>query len=96
MTAHQDQKSARFSSRRRLLRLGAYVPPAVLGAMVVAQGDAWASGDKNSNSGGGNPSCAPCYCAPCGRDGEKNRKKCKEKRRSCNSSGEGNSSSNHS
>lgn len=92
----------RFSARRRLLRLGAYTPPAVLGALVVAQNDAWASGSKdkngskNSSSGsGGNPSCAPCFCAPCGRSGEKNRKSCDDRRKKCNSSS-GNKNSSHS
>jgi len=96
LNAH-PQNDKTFSSRRRLLRLGAYAPPAVLGAMIISQQDAWASGedksDKSSNSsgGGGNASCAPCFCAPCGRDGKKNSKKCDDKKKGCES-GSGNSS----
>ncbi|MDX8409179.1 MAG: hypothetical protein R8J84_03920 [Mariprofundales bacterium] len=85
-----------FSARRRLLKVGAYVPPAVLGAMVLNQSNAWASGDKGSKgskddgskSGGGsnNPSCAPCFCAPCGRSGGKNSKACDDHRGGCQSS----------
>ncbi len=100
----QPQPAKTFASRRRLLRLGAYAPPAILGAMAISQQDAWASGgDKNSNhssdsnsSGGGNASCAPCFCAPCGRSGEKNSKACDDKRKQCTTSGNSNSGEKHS
>ncbi len=86
-----------FSARRRLLKVGAYVPPAVLGAMVLNQSNAWASSDggskddknkddKSKDSGSNNPSCAPCFCAPCGRSGEKNSKACDDHRSGCQTS----------
>ncbi|MDX8413955.1 MAG: hypothetical protein R8J85_07690 [Mariprofundales bacterium] len=92
-----SQNNKTFSSRRRLLRLGAYAPPAVLGAMIISQQDAWASGEKksdkdsNSSGGGGNASCAPCFCAPCGRDGSKNSKACDDKKQGCSSSSDNSS-----
>jgi len=90
MPGTHSQKKKTFSSRRRLLRLGVYAPPAVLGAMMISQQNAWASGedkssDGNSSGGGGNASCAPCFCAPCGRSGSKNSKECDDKKQGCTS-----------
>lgn len=72
-TAPQKTPSNEFETRRRLLRLGAYAPPAILGMMIMGQRSAWASGDKSGKSGGGghgcNPhggaSCSPSACSPC-------------------------------
>lgn len=65
-------------ARRRLLKAGAYVPPAVVGMMLAGQSSAWAARGKHKN-----PSCNPCSCGPCYKTGEKNRKKCEKKRRKC-------------
>ena len=52
-----------LQSRRRLLKLGAYVPPAILGMAIISSA-AHASGDDKS--GGGNiGSCNPNACSPC-------------------------------
>ncbi len=59
--------------RRRLLKLGAYVPPAVLGMMIVGglPRDAMASGHEHQDHGHHGHghhtvgSCAPAACAPC-------------------------------
>jgi len=52
-----------LQSRRRLLKLGAYVPPAILG-MAIISSTAHASGDDKSG-GGAAQSCNPSACSPC-------------------------------
>ena len=67
-----DQKlTPEQQARRRLLKLGAYVPPAILGMAIMAQtGLAQASGNSsNSNGGGSGASCCPLACSPCGLTG---------------------------
>lgn len=58
-----------FEARRRLLKLGAYVPPAILGMMIMGQRSAWASGGKGGKGGKGGgghgASCNPSACSPC-------------------------------
>jgi hypothetical protein len=51
-----------FQSRRRLLKLGAYVPPAILGMAIIST--AHASDDKDKG-GGNSGSCNPSACNPC-------------------------------
>ncbi len=43
--------------RRRLLKLGAYVPPAIMGMMILGTGIASADDDAVS--------CCPKVCSPC-------------------------------
>ena len=56
-------------ARRRLLKLGAYVPPAILGIAIMSQtGLAQASDDDDDDddsSSGGGASCCPRACSPC-------------------------------
>ena len=55
-------------ARRRLLKLGAYVPPAIIGMAIIGSipGGAHASGDDKKDGGGGaNMSCNPNACNPC-------------------------------
>ena len=63
-------------ARRRLLKLGAYVPPAILGMAIMAQtGLAQASGNNsnsNGNGGGSGTSCCPLACSPCVTTGNSN------------------------
>lgn len=49
-----------FAARRRLLKLGVYAPPAILG-MMMGQKSAWAEGRHR----GQRPSCKPAACNPC-------------------------------
>lgn len=51
-------------ARRRLLRLGAYVAPAVIGSMLTAQARAQtpSCGPATCNPNGG--PCGPANCAP--------------------------------
>ena len=62
-------------SRRRLLKLGAYVPPAIIGMAIISSmpGGVHASDDKDKDDGGGaNMSCNPNACNPCIVDKPKN------------------------
>ncbi len=54
-------------SRRRLLKLGAYVPPAIVGmAIISSMPDAAQAGGKDKDKGGGgHGSCNPNACNPC-------------------------------
>ena len=72
-------------ARRRLLKLGAYVPPAILGMAIMAQtGRALAEGNKNRNGNGNEnePSCCPRGCAPCGNANNRNRNRNENKNHS--------------
>ncbi len=59
--------------RRRLLKLGAYVPPAIMGMMILGRGVASADG---SSDGSGDhrhhssASCGPKACSPCRENSE--------------------------
>ncbi|MDX8390880.1 MAG: hypothetical protein R8M38_10375 [Mariprofundaceae bacterium] len=78
------QQSDTLLARRRLLKIGAYVPPLVLGMMIAAPYSA-SAGNNNPKAGVGNGlSCAPCSCAPCGQAGADNVKKCQKKKDQCN------------
>jgi len=71
-------------ARRRLLKIGAYVPPAIVGMAVIGSvsGTAHASGSEHaggSGHGGAVGSCMPSACQPCvdfdhedGKDDDKN------------------------
>jgi len=88
---HQHPKHATTNdemlARRRLLKLGAYVPPAVLGMMIV--------GGMPTPAQAVVGSCCPSACQPCidlaaGGETEKggfepfSKKKCNKKRSKCN------------
>lgn len=89
---HQKPKRTIISdemlARRRLLKLGAYVPPAVLGMMIV--------GGMPTPAQAVVGSCCPSACQPCidlaaggetegdGFEPFKNKKKCQKKWRKCN------------
>ncbi|MDQ6958408.1 MAG: hypothetical protein Q9M24_04770 [Mariprofundaceae bacterium] len=71
-------------ARRRLLKLGAYVPPAVLGMMII--------GGMPTPAQAVVGSCCPSACQPCisltsgvGEEGKPlNRKQCNKKVNKCN------------
>ncbi len=70
-----DQKlTPEQQARRRLLKLGAYVPPAILGMAIMARtGLAQASGNNsNSNGNSGRATCCPLACNPCASGGNSN------------------------
>lgn len=68
----QETPASKFEARRRLLKLGAYVPPAILGMMIMGQKSAWASGGHGGHGGHGGASCNPSACNPCvNRHGKK-------------------------
>ncbi len=76
--ASKPALSPEQEARRRLLKLGAYVPPAILGMAIMARtGQALAEGNKNQNGNGNEnePSCCPRGCAPCGNANNRNRNK---------------------
>jgi len=77
--ASTDQASL---SRRRLLKLGAYVPPAIIGMAIISSmpGVSHADDDKDKG-GGGNASCMPSACSPCEHVGKKDKNKRKNKRK---------------
>lgn len=67
-------------SRRLLLKLGAYVPPAIIGMAIISSmpGGAHASDDKDKDHGGGGGhvgSCRPSACRPCTKDKLSNKDK---------------------
>jgi len=93
MNDHSDTKKEvnqpEFSEvRRRLLKLAAYVPPAIMGAALFDVSAAAASGDdkegdkegdkKNGKEGGKKESCAPHVCRP-HHHGDKNKNEDKNK-----------------
>jgi len=76
-----DGANEAMRARRRLLKLGAYVPPAVLGMMIL--------GGLPRNAEAVVGSCAPSACQPCidmnnpnlpPKKRNKKRKKCNKKR----------------
>ena len=67
-----------LQSRRRLLKLGAYVPPAILGMAIISSA-AHASGDDKSG-GGATGSCNPSACNPCLGGGKDKREQQKDAR----------------
>ena len=60
--------------RRRLLKLGAYVPPAIMGMMILGTVSAFADGGDHGTSA----SCCPRACNPC--DVHPHGHACKEKK----------------
>ena len=65
-------------SKRRFLKLSAYSAPLILGSVSIANAIGAEHPIKMNN-----PSCAPCYCAPCGQSGEKSEEECVLKRLKC-------------
>jgi len=61
----QNTPADEFQARRRLLKLGAYVPPAILGMMIMGQKSAWADGKGGGKGGHHGASCGPSACSPC-------------------------------
>jgi hypothetical protein len=63
--AQQQQKTSanEFEARRRLLKLGVYAPPAILGMMIMGQKSAWAANPHCAPYR--RPSCKPAACKPC-------------------------------
>jgi len=73
-TVRDETISDDMLARRRLLKLGVYVPPAVLGMMIV--------GGMPTQAVAG--SCCPVACNPCTKlGGNTNPEKCKEHWRRC-------------
>ena len=73
----QSKTDLASDSRRRLLKLGAYVPPAIIGMAIISSmpGGVHASGDDKKDGGddgGANMSCNPNACNPCVVDKPKN------------------------
>ncbi len=56
------------TGRRRLLKMAAYVPPAILGVMVAGQEEAHAAGTFTCNGGTYAVSAAGNACCPCVRN----------------------------
>lgn len=71
----KDEAAPVSDDRRRLLKLGAYVPPAILGMAILGREADASEGDsyKGHNIG----SCLPSACSPCLDSGNKNKGKCK-------------------
>ena len=61
-----------FQSRRRLLKLGAYVPPAILGMAIIS----------STAHAGATGSCNPSACNPC-RGGGKTKQEQQKDARDC-------------
>jgi len=85
---HRETTNDEMLARRRLLKLGAYVPPAVLGMMIV--------GGMPTQAMAVVGSCCPSACQPCidlaaggetekgGFEPFKNKQKCNKKWKKCN------------
>jgi uncharacterized protein (DUF2345 family) len=89
VTDNMEQNNARnkndlaSDSRRRLLKLGAYVPPAIIGMAIISNmpGEVLAKSGESKSGGGAAMSCNPNACNPClgdkdGKQTNKDKKEC--------------------
>jgi len=63
LSSKEQTDESALLARRRLLKLGAYVPPAIVGMAII--GSAANAAHASSGHGGTVGSCMPSACQPC-------------------------------